>query len=84
MTFQARLSRAMTGGNLRTADLARLFDRRHSTVRGWVVDGRKPAGTPADIRELFVVLAKIETAIGQKKLGKGSSRAERAELLAAL
>lgn len=84
MTFQARLTRAMTGGNLRVADLARLFDRRHSTVRGWVVDGREPAGTPADIRELFAVLMKIETAIGQKKLGKGSSRAERAELLAAL
>lgn len=84
MTFQDRLTRAMDGGNLRVADLARLFGRRHSTVRGWVIDGREPAGTPADIRELFTVLVKIETAISRKRLGSESSRAQRAEFVASL
>lgn len=82
MTFQARLQRAMLGGNLRIADLARLFDRRHSTVRGWVVDGREPAGTPADIRELFTVLAKIEAAVGKKRSGTQVLRIQRAAVLA--
>jgi hypothetical protein len=60
MTFQERLKRVMTVGNLRVADLAKLFGRRHSTVRGWVVDGREPAGTAADIRELFARLSAFE------------------------
>ncbi len=54
--FQTRLLRVMETGNLRVADVARWFDRRHSTVRGWVVDGREPAGTAADIRNLFARL----------------------------
>lgn len=82
MTFQGRLLEAMEGGNLRVADLARLFDRRHSTVRGWVADGREPAGTPAEIRELFAMLVRIETAVRNKKLGPGLSRARRAEFVA--
>lgn len=82
MTFQARLEGAMEGGNLRIADLARLFDRRHSTVRGWVVDGRMPAGTPTEIRELFATLVRIETAVRAKKLGPGLSRVQRAEFVA--
>ena len=60
MTFQDRLKRVMEAGNLRVADLAKLFGRRHSTVRGWVVDGREPAGTAADIKELFGRLSEIE------------------------
>ena len=62
MTFQDRLKRVMEVGNLRVADLAKLFGRRHSTVRGWVVDGREPAGTAADIWELFARLLQIEEA----------------------
>ena len=60
MSFQVRLKKVMEVGNLRVADLAKLFGRRHSTVRGWVVDGREPAGTAADIRELFARLSAIE------------------------
>ena len=60
MTFQQSLQRVMEVGNLRVADLAKLFGRRHSTVRGWVVDGREPAGTAADHRELFARLSAIE------------------------
>lgn len=82
MTFQGRLKRAMEGGNLRIADLARLFERRHSTVRGWVIDGREPAGTPADIRDLFTVLVRIETAVGKKQTGGRAPRAQRATVLA--
>ncbi len=52
-SFQAQLLKVMDRGNLRVADVARWFSRRHSTVRGWVVDGREPAGTAADMRALF-------------------------------
>lgn len=68
----------MEGGNLRVADLARIFGRRHSTLRGWVVDGREPAGTPADIRAIFVTLLKLERAIRNKQLSARMSRTERA------
>lgn len=57
--FQARLTALMERGNLRVADVARWFRRRHSTVRGWVVDGREPAGTPADLRALYKRLNKL-------------------------
>lgn len=51
--FASELGKVMRDGNLRVADVARWFGRRHSTVRGWVVDGREPAGTAADTRALF-------------------------------
>jgi hypothetical protein len=78
VTFQKRLQWAMERGNLRVADLARLFGRRHSTVRGWVVDGREPAGTPAEIRNLFATMVKIEEAIRGGQLGPRVSRELRA------
>lgn len=53
----------MERGNLRVADVARWFGRRHSTARGWVVDGREPAGTPADIRNLFKRLGELNAEI---------------------
>lgn len=62
-SFQKRLQKCMTTGNLRVADIARWFDRRHSTIRGWAVDGLTPAGTPADIRGLFERLVELETLI---------------------
>ena len=74
MTFQARLKQAMRQGNLRIADLARWFGRRHSTVRGWVVDGRAPAGTEADVRALTSALGVLETEIRQCKAKGISSR----------
>jgi hypothetical protein len=82
VTFQERLEKVMVGGNLRVADLARIFGRRHSTVRGWVVDGREPSGTPADIRELFIALASVETAIRKKRLSARASRSEKAAFVA--
>ena len=63
MTFQKRLKKVMDKGNMRIADLARVFGRRHSTVRGWVVDGREPAGTPRDVRELLSTLTNLEIRI---------------------
>lgn len=50
----------MDRGNLRVADVARWFGRRHSTVRGWVVDGRAPAGTATDVRALFARLNELQ------------------------
>lgn len=50
----------MDRGNLRVADVARWFGRRHSTVRGWVVDGREPAGTATDVRALFARLNELQ------------------------
>lgn len=61
--FQQRLTRLMEQGNLRTADVARWFSRRHSTVRGWAVDGREPAGTATDVRLLFARLNDLEKLI---------------------
>lgn len=61
--FQQRLVRVMDNGNLRVADTARWFSRRHSTVRGWVVDGREPAGTATDVRFLFARLNALEKLI---------------------
>lgn len=60
MTFQARLKKVMREGNLRVADLARWFDRRHSTIRGWVIDGRTPAGTIIDVKEIIDLTARLE------------------------
>lgn len=63
MSFQTRLQKVMERGNLRVADVARWFGRRHSTIRGWVVDGREPAGTATDVRGLFWELNKLEEVI---------------------
>lgn len=65
-SFQARLKACMRSGNLRTADLARWFERRHSTVRGWVIDGRAPAGTKSDIDLLNDQVERLELLIKAK------------------
>lgn len=62
-SFQQRLNSVMERGNLRVADVARWFGRRHSTLRGWVIDGREPAGTPTDVRALFERLVELETKV---------------------
>lgn len=54
-------------GNLRVADVARWFGRRHSTVRGWVVDGREPAGTPKDLRALFERLNALQDFVRERR-----------------
>jgi len=66
-TFQEGLLKAMERGNLRVADVARWFGRRHSTARGWVVDGREPAGTPADLRALFARLNELNAEIARSR-----------------
>lgn len=77
--FQARLVRAMERGNLRVADIARWFGRRHSTVRGWVIDGREPAGTAADVRGLFAHLVQLEDMTRQRSLSGRPLRSKIAE-----
>lgn len=69
MTVQKRLKWCMKHGNLRVSDLARWFVRRHSTVRGWVVDGKVPGGTEADIEFVEIWLTRLETKIARKTAG---------------
>jgi hypothetical protein len=64
-TFQSRLFICLARGNLRTADLARWFDRSHATVRGWIDDGRKPVGGPGDVDHVHALLDLLETLIRQ-------------------
>jgi hypothetical protein len=42
MTFQKRLKKCMRRRNMRTADVARWFNRPYTTVREWVLFGRDP------------------------------------------
>ena len=42
MTFQKRLQRIMRRRNMRVADLARELKTPYTTVREWVLHGRKP------------------------------------------
>jgi len=69
----------MERGNLRVADVARWFGRRHSTVRGWVIDGREPAGTAADVRALFVQLSALENLMKGRAVSGRALRAMIAE-----
>jgi predicted transcriptional regulator len=50
MTFQKRLKKTMKRLDMRTADLARWFDRPYTTVREWVLHGRNPADKKAERR----------------------------------
>ena len=68
LTWAARLKRAMRGGNLTVADLARWLDRPHATVRSWVEDGREPSGAPLDVEHAHQMLGLLEQLIA-KKLG---------------
>ena len=42
MTFQKRLQRIIRRRNMRVADLARELETPYTTVREWVLHGRKP------------------------------------------
>lgn len=66
-TFQQRLQAAVQGGNLTVADLARWFDRPHSTVSFWVRDGKEPGGGPLDAALVAAQLATLERLIKKKK-----------------
>lgn len=67
MTFQARLRHVMQAGNLTVADLARWFDRRDPTVRGWVMKGVAPGGAPLDIRDAETRLGQLEALVARRK-----------------
>lgn len=47
MTLQKRLKRIMRRDGLRVADLARRLDEPYTTVREWVLFGRKPTDLAA-------------------------------------
>lgn len=66
-TFQQRLEKAMAGGNLRVADLARWFERPHSTVTSWLKSGYQPAGGPMDRDTIASQLHDLEILIRAKK-----------------
>lgn len=66
--FQARLKTAMSAGNLTLSDMARWFDRKVPTMRGWVQKGTQPGGGPIDKDHAFELLALLETLIRKKKL----------------
>ena len=63
LSFQQRLKKVMAGGNLRVADLARWFERPHSTVTSWVNDGWEPAGGPQDVEAVMRLLTVLEVLI---------------------
>lgn len=67
MTFQQRLKKVMAGGNLRVADLARWFERPHSTVTSWVNDGWEPGGGPHDRDTVMSQLHDLEVLVRRKK-----------------
>lgn len=62
-SFQFRLRDCLKKGNLRTADLARWFDRPHATVRGWAENGVEPGGGPGDVEHVVVLLGLLEVLI---------------------
>ena len=66
--FTERLQIVLQRGNLRVADLARLFDRPHSTVLGWVKRRLNPAGGPTDVDAAYIMLGKIESHIARGKM----------------
>ena len=64
-SFQFRLRDCLKKGNLRTADLARWFDRPNPTMRSWVVDGIEPNGAPLDAALAWATLVKLEKLIAK-------------------
>jgi hypothetical protein len=65
LPFAKRLQRAMRGGNLTVADLARWLDRPHATVRCWTL-GTEPSGAPLDVEHAHQMLALLERMIARK------------------
>lgn len=62
-SFSVRLQACLKKGNLRVADLAKLFNRSHSTVNGWVQRELNPSGGPTDVEAAYTMLGKIESYI---------------------
>ena len=66
-TFPQRLRAVAQKGNLRTADLARWFEKPHATVREWVKNGRAPSGGPVDVQHIHNMLDRLELLLIQKR-----------------
>ena len=62
MTLQKRLNRLMKRRGWRVANLARELERPYTSVREWVLHGRKPSGPAADRRAIERRVAKLEQA----------------------
>ncbi len=60
-SFNTRLKRCMKRRGMRTADVARWFDRPYTTVREWVLYGREPSGTTGEQRQVERRLLKLES-----------------------
>lgn len=60
MTFQKRLKACMRKHNMRTANLARYFERPYTSVREWVLHGRAPSGTDREQAKLERLLRALE------------------------
>ena len=67
-SFSVRLQDVLQKGNLRVADLAKLFERPHPTVNGWVKRGLNPGGGPADVDGAYVMLEKLESYLQRSKM----------------
>lgn len=66
-TFQERLQAVRHDGNLRVADLARWFDRRQSTIDGWL-KGSSVTGPPRDVTQVVERVAMLEMAIKLREI----------------
>ena len=66
--FSDRLAALLKRGNLRVADLARIFSRSHSTVDGWVNRRLNPSGGPTDVEDAYIMLGKIEAHLTRGKM----------------
>ena len=64
-TFNERLERVRTTGQLTTADLSIWFERPYSTVHAWLARGYEPWGAHAD--EATRLLKLLERAIARRK-----------------
>ena len=67
-SFSERLQAVLSKGNLRVADVARIFARPHSTVNGWAQRGLNPSGGPADVEDAYVMLGKLESYLQRSKM----------------
>jgi hypothetical protein len=68
LNFPERLRIVLKKGNLRVADAAKIFDRPHPTVNGWVKRGLNPGGGPTDVDDAYIMLGKLESFLQRSKL----------------
>lgn len=66
-SWQQRLQAVQRGGNLTVADLARWFDRPHSTVRTWVLQTARPGGGALDVEHAEALLGLLEELVRRRQ-----------------